>query len=152
MIDVTLKIDIARPRETVAAYAMEAENDPAWIGGISSAQRLTPPPTGVGTRVERVASFRGKRIEYVMDVIDHVPGRKIVLKTVKGPFPMEVTYAFEDRDRGTRAFIRVAGDTKGFYRLAAPLLVRGVKRNVGRDLKRLKKALESGIQGPRTAG
>lgn len=145
MIDVTVKTDIARPREAVAAYAMEAENDPTWIGGISSAKRLTPPPTGVGTRVERVASFRGKRIEYVMDVVDHVPGKRIVLKTVKGPFPMEVTYAFEDRERGTRAFIRVAGDPGGFYRIAAPLIARGVKRNVGRDLKNLKKVLESQV-------
>ena len=143
MIDVTVKVDIARSREAVAAFAMEAENDPKWIGGISSAERLTPPPTGVGTRVERVASFRGKRIEYVMDVIDHVPGKKIVLKTVKGPFPMEVTYAFEDRDGGTRAYIRVAGDPGGFYRLAGPLIARGVKKNVGRDLKNLKRLLES---------
>src|SRR5688500_4151039 len=109
MIDVIVHIDIARSREAVAAYAMEAENDPRWIGGISSARRLTPPPTGVGTRVERIASFRGKRIEYVMDVVEHVPGKRIVLKTIKGPFPMEVTYGFEDRDNGTRAYIRVAG-------------------------------------------
>jgi uncharacterized membrane protein len=145
MVDVTVKIDIARSREAVAAFAMEAENDPRWIGGISSAKRLTPPPTGVGTRVERIASFRGKRIEYVMDVIDHEPGRRIVLKTVEGPFPMEVTYAFEDRDPGTRVFIRVAGDPGGFYRLAAPLIARGVKKNVGRDLRTLKKILEAQV-------
>jgi len=143
VIDVTVHIDIARQPEAVAAYAMEAENDPRWIGGISSARRLTPSPTGVGTRVERIASFRGKRIEYVMDVVEHVPGKRIVLKTVKGPFPMEVTYAFEERNPGTRAYIRVAGNPGGFYWLAGPLLARGVKRNVGRDLKNLKKLLES---------
>jgi hypothetical protein len=145
VVDVIVHADIDRRPDVVAAYAMDSENDPRWIGGISSARRLTPPPTGVGTRVERIASFRGKRIEYVMDVVEHVPRKRIVLKTVKGPFPMEVTYRFEDRSPGTRVHIRVAGNPGGFYWLAGPLLARGVKRNVGRDLKNLKKLLESQI-------
>ena len=41
-IDVSASTRIARPAEKVAAYAMEAENEPAWISGISSARRLTP--------------------------------------------------------------------------------------------------------------
>ncbi len=100
-VDVRAEISIASPRQEVAAFAMEAENDPRWIGGISEARRLTEPPTGVGTRVERIASFLGRRIEYVMEVSEYEPPARIVLRSIKSPFPMCVSYEFEDRDGAT---------------------------------------------------
>jgi hypothetical protein len=56
---------IARPRVEVARYATDWQNEPAWIGALSESRLVTEPPFGVGSRVERVASFLGKRIEYV---------------------------------------------------------------------------------------
>ena len=106
-IDVRAETEIERVPAEVAAFAMEAGNDPRWIGGISTARRLTPPPTGIGTRVERVATFLGRRIEYVMDVVELVPNERIVLKSVKAPFPMRVTYELVLRDGETLASVRV---------------------------------------------
>ncbi|MGH2694425.1 MAG: SRPBCC family protein [Actinomycetota bacterium] len=149
-IDVTARIEIARPPGEVAAIAMEAENDTRWIGGISEARRLTPGPTAVGTRVERVAHFMGRRIEYVMEVAELEPGRRIVLHSIKSPFPMRVTYAFEDAPGGTRASVRVEGDPEGFYWLAGALIGPAVRRNIARDVRRLKQIVESGpdVVGP----
>jgi uncharacterized membrane protein len=141
-IDVSAVTEIARPADEVAAYAMEAENDPSWIGGISSARRLTPGPTAVGTQVERVAHFMKKRIDYVMEVAELEPSRRIVLRTVKSPFPMRVTYSFEPVGGGTQAGVRVEGDAEGFYRLAAPLMARAVRRNLEDDVRRLKEICE----------
>lgn len=141
-IDVTAEIDIARPPDEVAAFAMEAENDTKWIGGISEARRVTPGPTAVGTRVERVASFLGKRIDYVMEVTALEPGRRIVLKSIKSPFPMRVTYSFEPTDEGTRAGVRVEGDPAGFYKLAGAFMAPAVRKNITGDVNRLKKLLE----------
>ena len=56
---------------------------------------------------------------------------------------MRVTYAFDDAGGATRASIRVQGDASGFYRLAAPLLSRAVKRSITKDLRNLKKIMES---------
>jgi hypothetical protein len=122
---------------------MEAENDPRWIGGISTARRLTPPPTDVGTRVERVARFMKRRIEYVMDVVELVPNKRDVLKSVKAPFPMRVTYEFLERGDKTLASVRVEGDPSGFYKVAGGLMASAVKRNLSGDLKRLKAIVES---------
>jgi uncharacterized Fe-S cluster-containing radical SAM superfamily protein len=142
-IDVKAETEIVCSPADVAAFAMEAENDPRWIGGISTARRLTPPPTDVGTRVERIARFMSRRIEYVMDVIELVPNERIVLESVKAPFPMRVTYEFLERDDKTMASVRVEGDPSGFYKIAGGLMAPAVKKNLSGDLKRLQAIVES---------
>lgn len=143
MLDVEQRIAIKRPRTEVAAFAMEAENDTHWIGGISSARRLTEPPTNVGTRVERLASFMGKRIDYVMEVIELEPERRIVMRSIKSPFPMRVTYSFDGNDSTTTARIRVQGEPGRVYKIAGPLMASAVRRSLGRDLKSLRYLMES---------
>lgn len=56
---------------------------------------------------------------------------------------MFVTYRFEAEGNLTRASIRVQGEARGFYKLAAPLLGRSVKRSITHDLQRLKAIMGS---------
>ena len=142
--DVAAETTIARPRDVVAAYATDWRNDTSWIGAIGEARLLTEEPFGIGSRVERVATFLGKRIEYVLEVAEYEPGARLAMQSVKAPFPIRVTYEFEDAGYGTLMRIRTQGDAGGFYRFAAPVLNRAVKRNVARDLSGLKAILESG--------
>ena len=146
-IDVTAEIFISRPRAEVGGYAMNPENDPEWIGGIIESRTLDGPADGVGARVERVARFLGRRIEYVNEVVEHEPSARLMMRSVKGPFPMVVTYLFQGRPGGSTARIRVQGEASGFYRLAGPLLGRMVKRNITSDLGLLKRIMESHADG-----
>jgi uncharacterized membrane protein len=141
-IDVTATTTIEAPRDQVASYVVDNRNDPAWIGGISESELLGDPPIGVGSRVRRVASFIGKRIEYVNEVTRLDPGSVLEMRSVKSPFPMHITYAFEDVAGTTQTSVRVQGSTSTFYRLAGSLLSRQVKKNVQGDLERLKDILE----------
>jgi uncharacterized membrane protein len=141
-IDVTAQTTIAAPRDRVASYAMDHRNDPVWIGGVSESELLGEPPIVEGSRVRRIASFLGKRIEYVNEVERLAPGSLMVMRSVKGPFPMRVTYGFEDEGAGTRARVRVEGDPKPAYRLAKPLMTRAVKRSISADVRRLKAEME----------
>ena len=141
-IDITAEVTIDRKREDVAWFAMYPENDPVWIGGIVEAKMVTEPPFGKGTRVARVAKFMGRRMEYTPEVIGYEPGKLLEMST-DVPFEMTIRYEFEDAGDGTLARIRVQGEGSGFYRLAAPLLARVVKRNVSSDLRTLKRLLES---------
>ena len=68
---------------------MDPANDPVWISGITEARMLTDPPLTDGTRVERMATFMGKRIKYVMEVVDHDPKALLGMRSVKGPFSDE---------------------------------------------------------------
>ena len=50
-------------------------------------------------------------------------GAGIVMDSVRGPFLMRVTYAFEDdAGGGTRVRNRVEGEATRFYGLTAPLM------------------------------
>ncbi len=141
-IDVTATTTVAAPREVVAGYVMDHRNDPIWIGGISESKLQGDPPIAVGSRVRRVASFMGKRIEYVNEVTRLEPGAVLEMRSVKSPFPMVVTYAFDDAGGRTRTSVRVQGDPSALYRIAGPLLSRQVRRSVQGDLNRLKGILE----------
>lgn len=143
-LDVTAETTISRPREPVAAYVVDQRNDPIWIGGISESELVGDPPIRVGSRVRRVASFLGKRIEYVNEIERLDPGALLEMRSVKSPFPMRVTYAFDDAagGDGTLVRIRVQGDPGSLYRVAGPLMRRKVHRSVSRDLARLKSIME----------
>jgi len=141
-IDIAVETAIARPREEVASFAMDPANDPLWIGGISEARKVTDGPLVPGSRVARVATFLGKRIEYVNEIDELAPGERLVMHSVAGPFPMRIAYEFANRGSGAVARIRIEGDAAGFFAIAAPLLRRKVRRSVEADLATLKGLLE----------
>jgi hypothetical protein len=141
-VDVTATGTIGRPREEVAAYLQDPANDTTWIGGLRSARLLTPGPVAVGSRVERVASFLGRRVEYVNEITE-LTGDRLVMRSVRSPFPMRVTYGHERAgDGATEVSVRVEGDAGRYYALLAPLLGVAVRRSIARDLRNLKRVLE----------
>jgi hypothetical protein len=141
-LDVTVTETIAADSDRVFAYATDPGNDSVWIGGISEAELLGDPPLEKGSSVRRVASFMGRRIEYVLEVSELEPGQLLAMRSIRSPFPMVVTYSFEGADGGTRMAIRVGGEPGGMYRLAGPLLPGMVRRSVAKDLRRLKAIIE----------
>jgi carbon monoxide dehydrogenase subunit G len=148
-VDVTATATIDRPREEVAAYLRDPANDTAWIGGVRNARLLTPGPVAVGSRVERVAGFLGRRIHYVNEVTE-LTGDRLVMRSVRSPFPMRVTYGHRPTgDNATEVSVRVEGDAGRYYALLAPLLGVAVRRSIGRDLRNLKRVLEG---RPRSSG
>ena len=143
-VDVTVEREIARERPAVAGFVMDPANDTRWIKALDSVRTLGDGPVGPGIRVERIASFLGRRIEYVNEIVELVPGERLVMRSVKAPFPMEVRYELDEAGDGTRMRIRATGDASGFYRVAGPLLGAAVRRGIERDLDELKKVLEGG--------
>jgi uncharacterized membrane protein len=141
-VDVTATASIDRPRDQVAAYLRDPANDIKWIGGIRSARLLTPRPVTVGSQVERVASFLGRRVQYVNEITELTADR-LAMRSVRSPFPMRVTYGYRDTgDSTTEVSVRVQGDAARFYALVAPLLGLAVRRSITRDLRNLKRVLE----------
>ena len=147
-IDVAAEISIERPRAEVAAFVTDPANDQTWIKAFTSVESLTDPPTAVGSRVKRVAGFMGRRIDYVMQVVELVPESKLVMQTLQGPFPMTVHYEFEDDGSGTRVRVRVRneGGSGVIASLFSPLMGWMVNRQVKKDLALLKSVLEGPSQ------
>ena len=142
-VDVLTRIEIARPRSAVAAYASDVMNAPEWYANISVVEWVTPPPLAVGSRVAFVASFLGRRLAYTYEIREFVQGERLVMSTEEGPFPMETTYTWVDAEGGgTRMTLRNRGEPMGFNRVGAPVIARAIRRANQKDLTRLKGILE----------
>jgi uncharacterized protein YndB with AHSA1/START domain len=143
-VDVLTEVVIDRPVEHVAAYAQDPGNAPAWYVNIESVAWRTPPPLAVGSRLDFAARFLGRRLAYTYEVAELVPGRRLVMRTSAGPFPMETTYTWEPTGEGrTRMTLRNRGAPSGFSRVAAPLMAAAMRRANRQDLRTLKALMES---------
>ena len=144
VVDVSTQIELDVPREHVAAFAVDPDNATSWYENIKSVQWQTPKPLTVGSRFEFVAQFLGRRLAYTYEVREMVPGRRYVMSTAQGPFPMETSYEWDDTSTGgTRMTLRNRGQPSGFSRAAGPMMARAMRRANSKDLRRLKALLES---------
>ena len=142
-VDVETGIEIARPREEVAAYACDPDNATAWYANIQAVSWETPPPLAVGSRVAFVASFLGRRLAYTYEIVELVAGERLVMRTAEGPFPMETTYEFADAPGGgTRMTLRNRGEPSGFGKVGAPVMAAAMRRANRKDLAALRAVLE----------
>lgn len=133
---------IARPVAEVAAYAGDPGNAPDWYVNIRSVEWRTEPPLEVGSELDFVAHFLGKRLAYTYEVTELVPGERLVMSTSDGPFPMQTTYTWAAVPGGTQMSLRNTGAPRGFGALAAPVMRRAMHAAMTKDLRRLKKLLE----------
>lgn len=141
-VDVTVETWIDRSVEEVAAFAGDPGNAPSWYANIDSVRWQTPPPVQVGSRMDFVARFLGRQIEYTYEVVELVPGQRLVMRTAQGPFPMQTTYTWEAAGGGTRMTLRNNGSPSGFARITAPVMELAVRRATTKDLAALKRRLE----------
>ncbi len=142
-VDVLTQTVIDRPPNQVAAYAGDPSNAPTWYANIKSVDWKTPLPMSVGSRLAFVARFLGRTLAYTYEVVDLVPGERLVMRTAEGPFPMETTYTWEAVGVGrTRMTLRNRGQPSGFSRVAGPLMAAAMRRANQKDLAKLKTILE----------
>jgi uncharacterized membrane protein len=142
-VDVQTEVVIDRPVGEVAGYAGDPSNAPRWYKNIESVDWKTPPPMTVGSKLAFVAHFLGRRLAYTYEVVDLVPGRRLVMRTAEGPFPMETTYTWEPvGESRTRMTLRNRGNPSGFSRIAAPLMAGAMRGANQKDLESLKSLLE----------
>ncbi|MGY1593849.1 SRPBCC family protein [Geodermatophilus sp. SYSU D00708] len=142
-VDVVTETVVRRPCAEVAAYAGDPTNAPEWYANIASVEWRTPPPVAVGSRMDFVATFLGRRLAYTYEVVELEPGRRLVMRTAQGPFPMETTYTWEPLDDGgTRMTLRNRGRPSGFSRVVRPIMATAMRRANRQDLNRLREHLE----------
>lgn len=139
--DVEVEAVIPLPREEFAAYAGDPTNAPEWYANIESVRWRTPPPTAIGSKMDFEARFLGRRLAYTYEVVEFEPGRRLVMRTADGPFPMETTYTWEQVAGGTLMKLRNRGAPSGFAKVAAPVMAKAMQSAMGKDLNRLARRL-----------
>lgn len=144
-VDVVTERTIHRDPAEVASFASDPHNAPLWYANIESVEWKSDPPLRIGTEIDFVARFLGRRLAYTYEVTELIDGERLVMQTQDGPFPMETTYEFFPTDSGgTRMVLRNQGEPAGFSRISAPVVARAMRRANERDLAELARLVEAG--------
>ena len=142
-VDVSTDIVIDRAPSVVSAYAADPGNAPHWDVNIKSVEWRTAPAVAVASRIAFLAQFLGRRMAYTYEIVEFVPGERLVMRTADGPFPMETTYTWQPVATGrTRMTLRNRGTPSGFAAWAAPFMGLAMRRANRKDLALLKRVLE----------
>lgn len=143
MVDVITETIINRPIEQVSEYAMNPDHAPEWYVNIQSVEWKTPRPLKLGSHIAFKAKFLGRELAYVYEVVEFIPGKKFVMQTANGPFPMETIYTWEAIDEHhTRMTLRNKGNPKGFNKILSLFMKPMIRRANMKDLKKIKAILE----------
>ena len=86
-VDVSTETVIARPLEVVASYAGDPTHAPEWYANIRSVEWRTPPPIAIGSQIDFVAQFLGRRLAYTYEIVELSPGQRLVMRTRAGTVP-----------------------------------------------------------------
>ncbi len=143
VVDVTTEILITADKNLVSGFSSNPDNAPAWYKNIKYVDWKTERPLQVGSQIAFIAKFLGKKLFYVYEIRELLPGEKLVMSTENGPFPMETTYTWETVDENkTRMVLRNKGVPAGFSKFVAPFMSFMISRANRKDLRCLKQILE----------
>lgn len=132
--DILVERTIHAAPEEVARIMFDPENDPQWINGARSVEKLTPGPTAVGTRVRHEGGFFGRKFSWVTEVTALDPEARLAMNIVEGPIHGEVSFEVRPTAGGAIAVVHNRGGG-----LPLPGMAWMVKRSVNEDLRRLAK-------------
>jgi uncharacterized protein YndB with AHSA1/START domain len=134
---------IDRPVEDVFAALEDLDKFPRWNPGLAEVRQTSDGPLGVGSTMVYVGRFLGQRYESPSQYTEYLANRKLVSMTTAGPFHLEVESTVEPVDGGTRLTSVYRGESRGFFKLAEPVVVRLTKRHFESAAENLKALLEA---------
>jgi uncharacterized protein YndB with AHSA1/START domain len=131
------------PVAKVFAAMEDLNRAPDWNPAVMEVRRKEDGPLGVGSNVVYVGRFLGRSFESTSKYVAYVPNQRFATQTTSGPFHLEIDNAFEPVDGGTRLTSVYKGESRGFFKLAEPVVVRMAKRQFVTATENLKELLEA---------
>jgi hypothetical protein len=142
MVDVSIEIIINLPKEIVAEFASDPGNVPNWCTPIKSVEWNNEAPLRAGAKLVFNEHMR-RRKQHVYEVVEIIPGQKVIMKTRSHGMRMETTVAWQAINENTTCMtLRNRGVPIAFSRSIAPFLKLAIRKASRRNLKQLKKMLE----------
>jgi len=134
---------IERPVEAVFAFLVDPSKTADWTPGVTEARQTSDGPVGVGTTVLFIGRFLGRGFESLSECTDYVPNQKFTSKSISGPIHLEVDSTLQAVEGGTRLATVYRGESRGFFKLAEPVIVRLTKKHFETAAENLKALLEA---------
>jgi hypothetical protein len=135
--------DIECPKEEVFAALIDFDRAPDWNSSVIEAKRNSEAPLAVGDTIVYVGKFLGRVFESNSEVAELVPNTRFSTKSTSGPFHLEIDNRLESIDGGTRITSDFRGESRGFFKIAEPVIVRLSKNLFESSTDNLKALLEA---------
>jgi uncharacterized protein YndB with AHSA1/START domain len=136
--------NINRPPEDVFAALVNFDRIPDWNSGVREIRWTKDRPLEVGSTVVYVGRFLGRNFESAAAITEYVPGKRYSSKSTSGPFLMDVENTLEPVDGGTKMTSVFRGESRGFFKLGEPVIVRLSKKLFESATDNMKALLEAG--------
>jgi len=145
MIELSFSVSIARPPAVVFSILADFETYLArWAKGPIAASKLTPGPTGPGTRFGITAQVGPARVRSPYEVLVWEPPQRFGGHGVAGPVRFEEEYRLTASEGTTGLTQSIRAWPRGPFGLLRPLIERQLGSLLPADLARLKQLAEDG--------
>jgi carbon monoxide dehydrogenase subunit G len=134
---------IARPVEDVWTFLDDVKRVPEWDPSVTEVRRTSDGPFGVGGTDVYVGRFLGRHFESSSECTEYVVNRRFASKTTSGPFYLAIETTLDPVDGGTRVTQRYRGESRGFFKLAEPVVTRLTKKQFETAAENMKALLEA---------
>ena len=143
---ITETVEINRPPQDVFAYLDDLARHGEWQEQIVDVHVETEGPVRVGTRAKETRRVPGGPRTFTYEITEHDPPNRAAFQVLDGPVRASGTITLEPLDGGarTRYSIELNLDGHGFGKLIAPLARKDARKQLPKDMRRLKERLESG--------
>jgi len=99
----TMTVTIHRPVEDVFAVLSDVGKAATWSSNTIEETLLTPGPLRKGSRRRAIVKgFAGRTMQNEAEMVEFEPNRRMVVKVLDAPVPVQIVIEFTPVDGGTR--------------------------------------------------
>lgn len=142
MNEFTIVTTIGRPVEEVFAVIRDVARTPVWTPGLTDARQTSEGPLEPGATLVYRGTFLGRSYETPAVCTALSENKQFATKSTAGPFYIEIDTTVEPVAAGTQVTSFYRGESRGFFKLAEPLVVRLTKRHFETAADNLRTLLE----------
>jgi uncharacterized protein YndB with AHSA1/START domain len=141
---VRVESTIAAPPDSVYNVLTDWRKNQLWELELRSYTPVTEDPFHVGSRMRWVREVNGRQVSGVQDVIELVPGRRVVTDIPTKPLRFRSVMQLEPVASGNRTLLRAELTMRpsGLLRLLTPVLIKNLRLQAITNLKALRDLVE----------
>jgi hypothetical protein len=142
MNEFTIVTTIGRPVDEVFAVIRDVARTPVWTPGLTEARQTSEGPLEPGTTLVYRGTFLGRSYESPAVCTALSENKQFATKSTAGPVYIEIDTTVDPVPAGTQVTSFYRGESRGFFKLAEPLVVRLTKKHFETAADNLRTLLE----------
>lgn len=147
MLHYKIGVNINRPVARVFEYMTQLDNIHQLMDEVVVSQRVTDGPVGLGTRMTESLKLGPAREDITWEITAFEENKLCTFVGDTSFGRTQVSYMFEQTKGGTRVTAEVRAQMKGLFRFFRSIVQFFHRRNRQKYLAKIKRTLESGLEG-----